>query len=404
VTRDTEPSWDFMFVEAHTPGEDDWTTLPDVNGHTSQSTGSSCPVWHTFHPFLEHYQTASCDPSGDTGDWWAASGASDGAEQWAIDLSGYAGSDVEVSISYASDDSVQQAGVFVDDVVVSNGPGTTSFEADGDDLDGWSVPGAPAGSAPNANDWIAGTLADIPPTIGQIAEGSLARQEEIIDFLADNFGRYPFVSAGGIVDDEPILFALENQTRPIYSFLFFFDPLEGDRVVVHELTHQWFGDHLSLDTWQHIWLNEGLATYAEWLWSEREGPATVQQIFDFAYAVLPPDSPFWSLPIGDPGPDHLFDKPVYDRGAMTVHQLRLAVGDAAFQQILHSWVEANAGGSVTTDAFIALAEDISGQDLDPLFETWLFTPGKPDLGAASGPELALRTAPALKTSRVPARR
>ena len=64
----------------------------------------------------------------------------------------------------------------------------------------------------------------------------------------------------------------------------------------------------SLDTWQHIWLNEGLATYAEWLWSEREGPATVQQIFDFAYAVLPPDSPFWSLPIGDPGPDRLFDK------------------------------------------------------------------------------------------------
>ena len=134
---------------------------------------------------------ASCDPSGDTGDWWAASGASDGAEQWAVDLSAYAGSDVEVSISYASDDSVQGAGVFVDDVVVSNGPGTTSFEADGDDLDGWSVPGAPAGSAPNANDWIAGTLADLPPTIGQIAEGSLARQEEIIDFLADNFGSVP---------------------------------------------------------------------------------------------------------------------------------------------------------------------------------------------------------------------
>jgi hypothetical protein len=361
-------------------------------------------VWHSFHPFLEHYQTASCEPAGDTGDWWAASGASDGAEQWSVDLSAYAGSDVEVSISYASDDSVQQAGVFVDDVVVSNGPGTTSFEADGDDLDGWTVAGPPAGSAPNANDWIAGSLADLPPTIGQIAEGSLAREGEIIDFLAETFGPYPFVSAGGIVDDEPILFALENQTRPIYSFLFFFEPLGGDRVVAHELAHQWFGDHLSLDTWQHIWLNEGLATYAEWLWSEREGPATVQQIFDFAYAVVPPDSPFWSLPIGDPGPDHLFDKPVYDRGAMTVHQLRLAVGDATFQQILHSWVEANAGGSVTTDGFIDLAEDISGQDLDPLFETWLFTPGKPDLGAANGPAVALRAPSAGKSSRVPYRR
>ena len=87
-----------------------------------------------------------------------------------------------------------------------------------------------------------------------------------------------------------------------------------------------------------------------------------------------------------------------------MHQLRLAVGDSAFQQILHSWVEANAGGSVTTDAFIDLAEDISGQDLDPLFDTWLFTPGKPDLGAANAPELALRSPSARKASRVPYRR
>ena len=85
---------------------------------------------------------------------------------------------------------------------------------------------------------------------------------------------------------------------------------------------------------------------------------TVQQIFDFVYAVLPADVPFWSLPIGDPGPDRLFDDAVYERGAMTVHQLRLAVGEADFQQILHAWVEANAGGSVTTDAFIALAEHL----------------------------------------------
>jgi aminopeptidase N len=59
---------------------------------------------------------------------------------------------------------------------------------------------------------------------------------------------------------------------------------------------------------------------------------------------------------------------------------------------------------VTTDAFIDLAEDISGQDLDPLFETWLFTPGKPDLGPENGPEVALRTPSSGKTSRVPSRR
>ena len=141
-------------------------------------------------------------PSGDTGEWWAASGASDGAEQWAVDLSAYAGADVEVSISYASDDSVQGAGVFVDDVVVSNGPGTTSFEADGDDLDGWAVPGAPAGQRPRTP--TTGSSAPWPTCRRrsvEIAQGSFARQKEIIDFLAEHFGSYPFVSAGGIVDD-----------------------------------------------------------------------------------------------------------------------------------------------------------------------------------------------------------
>ncbi|MET0762562.1 MAG: hypothetical protein ABWZ63_09550, partial [Thermoleophilaceae bacterium] len=108
ITRDTEPNWDFVFVEAHTPGADDWTTLEDLNGHTGNDTGFSCPFWLGLHPFLEHYQTDNgddtCSAGGTTGDWWAVSGASDGWEQWQVDLSAYAGRDVRVSISYASDD------------------------------------------------------------------------------------------------------------------------------------------------------------------------------------------------------------------------------------------------------------------------------------------------------------
>ena len=61
VTRDTEPEWDFFFVEARPVGTDDWTTLPDLNGHTSQDTGASCPGWLALHPFLAHYQTADGD-------------------------------------------------------------------------------------------------------------------------------------------------------------------------------------------------------------------------------------------------------------------------------------------------------------------------------------------------------
>jgi hypothetical protein len=388
VTRDTEANWDFSFVEAHTPGQDDWTTLPDLNGHTGQDTGNSCPFWLGLHPFLEHYQgdngDGTCSPAGTSGDWWAASGTSDGYELWAVDLSAYAGSDVEVSISYASDDVVQLSGLFVDDVTVSTGVGSTSFEDDGDTLDGWTVPGAPEGSEPNPNDWIAGTVDDAPPTLGEVADGSFARQGEIIDFLEDNFGRYPFSAAGGIVDDvDELGFALETQTRPVYSKVFFGDPLDGDAVVVHEIAHQWYGDSLAVEAWQHIWLNEGFATYAEWLWSEREGLGTAQEIFDFFYNVFPPDDPFWTVTIGDPGPDELFNFAVYARGAMTLHQLRLAVGDEDFFQILRRWASSQAGGNVTTDEFIALAERISGQQLDDLFETWLFTAERPDVAASA---------------------
>lgn len=388
VTRATEANWDHTFVEAHTVGADDWTTLPDVNGHTSDDTGFGCPFWLSLHPFLTHYQTDNgddtCSPAGTSGTWSAASGSSDGTEQWLVDLSPYAGEEVEVSIAYASDDSVQGNGVFVDDVVVSTGEGTTSFEDDGDVMDGWTVPGAPVGSEPNVNDWVVGTAADAPPPNGEIARGSFARQPEIIDFLSQAFGRYPFSAAGGIVDDaEGLGFALENQTRPIYSRDFFGDSISGDSVVVHELAHQWFGDSLAVAQWKHIWLNEGFATYAEWLWSEHEGLGTAQENFDFLYSVIPGDDEFWALAIGDPGPDHLFDLPVYYRGAMTLHQLRVRIGDVPFFRLLRAWAGSQEGGNVTTRQFVRLAERISGHELDAFFATWLMA-GKPDLPAAAG--------------------
>jgi hypothetical protein len=91
VNRNTEGNWDFFFVEAHTAGADDWTTLPDANGHTSQDTGFVCPFSLFLHPFLEHYETPNddgCDPTGTTGDWHAVSGSSGGWEQWSIDSPG----------------------------------------------------------------------------------------------------------------------------------------------------------------------------------------------------------------------------------------------------------------------------------------------------------------------------
>jgi Zinc carboxypeptidase/Immune inhibitor A peptidase M6 len=152
---DTEVDWDYLFVEAHTVGQDDWTTLPDANGHTQEGTGESCPEgWDELHPFITHYQGANCESTGTTGDWHAATGTSNGWSEWSVDLSAYAGQQVEVSISYVTDWATQGVGVFLDDVSVlvdGTAVAETSFETD---LGGWTVSGSPEGSASNVNDWI----------------------------------------------------------------------------------------------------------------------------------------------------------------------------------------------------------------------------------------------------------
>ncbi len=217
---------------------------------------------------------------------------------------------------------------------------------------------------------------DLPP---DFADDAVGRTDEITDFLETRFGPYPFESNGAIVDDHPPLaFALENQTRSIYAASWFAPGVNDFEtgVVAHELAHQWFGDLVAVDRWQDIWLNEGFATYAEWLWSEHLDDGTPQEIFDDYYAA-PLSAPYWDPPPGDPGIDQLFDDSVYTRGGMTVHALRVTVGDTAFWRIVRAWLAQNRFATGSTAEFIALAERISGRQLDSLFDAWLFQPGKP---------------------------
>jgi aminopeptidase N len=225
------------------------------------------------------------------------------------------------------------------------------------------------------------------------ARASVERTSEVIDWESNIFGPYPFEARGGVVTAPNTMgYALEDQTRPTYDGVFF---RRGSNpyVVVHENAHQWFGDSVSVAAWRNIWLNEGFATYAEWLWSEDQGEGTTQELFDFTYASHPADDPFWQVKPGDPGANDLFDGAVYDRGAMALHQLRLAVADFNFFEILRQWAAAHQYGNGTIEQFEALAEQVSGKDLHGLFNTWLFTPGRPDV-AATSPMAAQRAAAA----------
>ncbi|MFF8729597.1 M1 family metallopeptidase [Streptomyces sp. NPDC015171] len=194
------------------------------------------------------------------------------------------------------------------------------------------------------------------------------------DYWSRLFGPYPFEETGAIVDDMPEAgFSLEVQSKPAYS------AVRSESTIVHELAHQWFGDSVSVAQWKDIWLNEGFATYAQWLWAEHQGTRSAHDSFLAAYTSRPADSSFWQIEVADPQRDTMFASAVYQRGAMTLQALRERIGDTAFFKLLPAWTKLHRYGNADTADFIRLAERISGRQLDDLFDAWLFTTGKPAL-------------------------
>ncbi|AZQ39669.1 M1 family peptidase [Streptomyces cyaneochromogenes] len=213
----------------------------------------------------------------------------------------------------------------------------------------------------------------VDPREADAAAPVLKKLPSVLEWESKLFGPYPFRAAGSIVDRAPnVGYALETQTRPVY------DAAPDLSTLVHESAHQWFGDSVTLTSWKDIWLNEGFATYAEWLYAEQHGGDSAQKTFDALYA-RPASDGLWEFPPGDPGSGaNIFGTPVYARGAMALHQLRKAVGDRAFFRILRAWATEHRAGHGTAAQLVRLCERVSGKDLDGLFQTWVYQQGKPD--------------------------
>ncbi|MFD0315807.1 M1 family metallopeptidase [Streptomyces flavalbus] len=230
-------------------------------------------------------------------------------------------------------------------------------------------------------------LTAVDPEQADASRAALGRIAEVIAWGERNFGPYPFASTGVIVDRPGDAgYALETQNRPV------FPGAPDTALLVHELAHQWYGDSVTPRTWRDMWLSEGFATYAEWLWREDHGGTTAEETFTALYEGGGDgegdegdgdggEDDLWAFPPADP-PDaaHISGRPVYDRAAMVLHQVRRALGDdAAFRALLRDWATEHRHGTADTGDFTAWVERRSPEtDFGGVWRDWLYGDGKPD--------------------------
>ena len=220
--------------------------------------------------------------------------------------------------------------------------------------------------------------AAVPAHLAPAAKAALVRHHEMMTAFEQCFGPYPFPQYLVVVTDDELEIPLEAQTLSILGRNHLHQGWEAQRLVAHELAHQWFGNAVTAARWQDIWLHEGFACYAEWIWSEASGSTTADSLARSTHRRLAQEPQ--DLVIGDPGAIDMFDDRVYKRGALTLHALRGAAGDDAFFALLRGWSEEHRFGSVTTPDLLAhAARFLPAVDVEALLTPWLFAAELPRL-------------------------
>lgn len=224
-----------------------------------------------------------------------------------------------------------------------------------------------------------------PARLTDSVAAGFARPGEMLEVYTRLFGPYPFDGYIVVVTDDALEIPLESQGLSTFGSNHARTDWGAQRLIAHELSHQWFGNSLTLAHWRDIWLHEGFACYAEWLWSQESGGPSTQEQATRHWTRLQGEPQ--DLVLADPGPTELFDDRVYKRGALTLHALRMTIGDPAFFALLQDWVAVHRHGSVTTADFTAAAAAHSDPDLGDLFRRWLHQPKLPALPPVHRPRV-----------------
>jgi aminopeptidase N len=218
--------------------------------------------------------------------------------------------------------------------------------------------------------------AALPERLRDDFDHDFARQPEMMRLFTQLFGPYPLANGYTlVVTDDDLEIPLEAQGISIFGANHCDGTRDSERLIAHELAHQWFGNSVTARQLRDIWLHEGFACYAEWLWSDHSGGPSADELARHHHSQLreqPQD-----LLLTDPGPRDMFDDRVYKRGALTLHALRGRLGDEKFFALLKDWTTRYRHGTVVTDDFTGLAANYSDESLRPLWEAWLYSTGVP---------------------------
>ena len=218
----------------------------------------------------------------------------------------------------------------------------------------------------------------LPDRLRREFDHDFGRQPQMMKLFVKLFGPYPLADGYTVVvTDDDLEIPLEAQGISIFGANHCDGRRGSERLVAHELAHQWFGNSVTAQRWRHIWLHEGFACYAEWLWSDHCGERSADDWARHYHRRLV-DSP-QDLVLADPGPQDMFDDRVYKRGALALHALRRRIGDDSFFALLREWTSRYRHASVVTDDFIALAAQYTEDSLRPLWAAWLYSAEVPPL-------------------------
>ncbi|MDX1494669.1 MAG: M1 family metallopeptidase, partial [Longimicrobiales bacterium] len=211
------------------------------------------------------------------------------------------------------------------------------------------------------------------------ARPSFRRAAEMVDYFTDLIGPFPFEKLAN-VQSATRFGGMENASAIFYSEQAIAAGRNIEETVSHEIAHQWFGDAVTEETWHHLWLSEGFASYfGDQFFEVADGPEVFRRLMEASrQAVVSSEAS--RRPIYDPSETDLFallNSNNYPKGAWVLHMLRGIVGDEAFFAGIRDYYREHLHSVADTEDFQNVMERASGQELDWFFSQWVYRPGFP---------------------------